>query len=177
VQASTKSTDRKQWWSKSTHNWNQVCNGGMAVGALAIGDVEPEISSEVLEAALGSLPLAMHEFAPDGGWGEGPGYWCYATEYNVYLLAALQTALGTDFHLSDMPGFSRTGDFPLHFVGPTGKAFNFADAHDSWHGASQWFWLADRFDHPAYSQAQLAFSNARVSSLDLTLGRKVDLKR
>ncbi len=163
---------KQQWWAKSVHNWNQVCNGGMGVGALAIGDVEPEISSEVLDAALHSLPLAMHEFAPDGGWGEGAGYWRYATEYNVYLLAALQTALGTDFGFSEMPGFSQTGNFPLHFVGPTGKTFNFADAHESWHGAPQWFWLASRFDGPAYAQAQLPFADARTSPLDLLWGAR-----
>ena len=87
----------------------------------------------------------MHEFRPDGGWGEGPGYWRYATEYNVYLLAALKTALGADYGLSKMPGFSETGDFPIYFAGPTGKTFNYADAHSSWHGAPQLFWLAVTF--------------------------------
>ena len=29
-------------WSKSVHNWNQVCNGGLTIGALAIADEEPE---------------------------------------------------------------------------------------------------------------------------------------
>ena len=162
----------EQWWTKSHHNWNQVCNGGMAIGALAIGDVEPDLAAEVLHAALHSLPLAMSEFAPDGGWGEGPGYWRYATEYNVYLLAALNTALGNDFGLSDMPGFAQTGDFPLHFVGPTGKTFNFADAHESWHGAPQWFWLAQRFEQPAYGQAQLSFADTHASPLDLVWGAK-----
>jgi hypothetical protein len=162
----------RQWWSKSIHNWNQVCNGGMAVGALAIGDVEPQLASEVLHASLHSLPLAMHEFRPDGGWAEGPGYWRYATEYNVYALAALQTALGTDFGLSQIPGFSQTGDFPIQLVGPTGKSFNFADAHDRWHGAPQWFWLADRFDRPAYAAAQLPFADEHPSPLDLLWGAR-----
>jgi len=162
----------RQWWSKSIHNWNQVCNGGMAVGALAIGDVEPELASEVLHSALHSLPLAMNEFRPDGGWGEGPGYWRYATEYNVYALAALQAALGTDFGLSEMPGFAQTGDFPIHFVGPTGQTFNFADAHDRWHGAPQWFWLADRFEQPAYAAAQLSFADEHPSPLDLLWGAR-----
>ena len=33
----------------------------------------------------------MRSFAPDGGWAEGPGYWAYATHYNVFYLAALQS--------------------------------------------------------------------------------------
>ena len=161
-----------QWWAKSSHNWNQVCNGGLIVGALAIADVEPDLASEVVYAALRSLPLAMRSFQPDGGWGEGPGYWNYATEYNVLALAAQQTALGSDFGLSQMPGFSRTGDFPLYFVGPTGKTFNFADAHDGWRGAPQWFWLASRFNQPAYAAAQLPFADARAAPLDLLWGAR-----
>ena len=44
-----------------------------------------------------SIVLAMKTFGPDGGWPEGPGYWNYATAYNIFYLAALETALGTDF--------------------------------------------------------------------------------
>jgi len=161
---------QQRGWSQVRHNWNQVCNGGLGVGALAIGDVEPEVSSEILHAALSSLPLAMSEFAPDGGWGEGPGYWRYATEYNVYLLAALETALGTDFGFCQASGFAQTGDFPICFVGPTGKTFNFADAHESWNGAPQFFWLAERFRQPAYAAAQLPFADSRTSALDLLWG-------
>ena len=41
----------------------------------------------------------------DGGWDEGPGYWAYATQYNIFYLSALQTALGTDFGFDKQPGF------------------------------------------------------------------------
>lgn len=159
-----------QGWSKAIHNWNQVCNGGLGVGALAIGDVEPELAAEVLHSALRSIPRAMHEFGPDGGWGEGPGYWDYATEYNVYFLAALETACGTDFGLSGLPGFATTAEFPIQLTGPTGLTFNFADAHDSWHGAPQLFWFATRFQTPEYAEAQRQFATERPSPLDLLWG-------
>jgi hypothetical protein len=160
------------WWSKAIHNWNQVCNGGMAVGALAIAEDEPALARETLYRALCSLPKAMHEFSPDGGWGEGPGYWRYATEYNVYLLAALRTALGNDFGFSAMPGFSETGDFPLYFTGPTGQTFNYADAHSGWRGAPQLFWLASTFKRPAWAAGQRVWSQERQSALDLLWGAK-----
>jgi hypothetical protein len=99
----------KEWWSTCNHNWNQVCNGGLGIGALAIGDEEPAAASEILHSGLNSLPLAMRQYGPDGAWAEGPGYWGYATKYNVLILAAMQTALGTDFGLSDIPGFSLCG--------------------------------------------------------------------
>ncbi|MBI3461855.1 MAG: heparinase II/III family protein, partial [Planctomycetes bacterium] len=162
--------EKQAWWARAIHNWNQVCNGGMAAGALAIADEEPALAREVLHAAVTSLPRAMNEFRPDGGWGEGPGYWRYATEYNVYMLATLRTALGTDFGLSQMPGFSATGNFPLYFTGPTGETFNYADAHSGWHGAPQLFWLATTFDNPAWAAAQRAHAHDRPSPLDLLWG-------
>jgi len=100
---------------------------------------------------VGSLPIAMRQYAPDGAWAEGPGYWNYATRYTVYLLAGLETALGTDFGLSRQPGFSVTGDFRLHVVGPTKQVFNFADGGSGAGIAAHMFWLASRFDKPLYA--------------------------
>lgn len=138
----------KKGWARARHNWNQVCNGGIGMGALALGDVEPELASEVLHSAVKSLPLAMAEFAPDGAWNEGPGYWSYATAYNVAFLDALTTALGTDFGLASIPGFSETGYFPLYIAGPLERTFNYADGGDRAIRAPQIFWLAERFKTP-----------------------------
>ncbi|WP_139177884.1 hypothetical protein [Ruania alba] len=62
-------------WSTVTGNWNFVGNAGMAAGALAIGDEEPEVAEEVLRSSLDSVAIAAAEFAPDGAWPEGMGYW------------------------------------------------------------------------------------------------------
>ena len=139
------------WWAKSRHNWNQVCNGGMTVGALSVADEEPALARYIVAAAVHSVPLAMAEFAPDGGWAEGPGYWSYATSYNCYMLAALDSALGTDFGLSKIPGFSLAGEFRIHLVGTSGLAFNFADGGDRPGGAWQMYWFARKFNQPFYA--------------------------
>jgi len=139
------------WWVKSKHNWNQVCNGGVGIGALAIADELPELAGEIIQDALRSLQGAMAQFAPDGAWSEGPGYWNYATYYNVIFLAALETALRTDFGFSRAAGFSETGLFPIYLAGPTDLAFNFADCDESVGYAPQLFWLARRFDRPIYA--------------------------
>ncbi len=86
-------------WTRMHHNWNQVCNGGMVMGALAIADEAPDLAGEIVSAALKSLPLAMASFAPDGGWNEGPGYWSYTLMYTVPLIAAL----GAKKRLSSIP--------------------------------------------------------------------------
>ena len=136
-------------WTKAHHNWNQVCNGGIGMGALALADVEPQLAGEVLHDASESIQLAMAEFAPDGAWNEGPGYWNYATSYNVVFLAGLQSALGTDFGLSQIGAFKDTGPFPLYVTSPLGRTFNYADGGDHAIFAPQMFWLARKFNQPA----------------------------
>jgi len=140
-----------QWWAKTIYNWNQVCNGGIGIGALAIADEEPELAGEILSSAVESIRPAMANFGPDGAWAEGPGYWNYASSYAVYFFAALQSALGTDFGLSEIPGFSEAGLFRIYFCGPIGKTFNFADAGERAGSASQMFWMAKRYDKPVYA--------------------------
>lgn len=141
-------------WNKARHNWNQVCNGGIGVGALALADEEPALAGELLSAGLNSIQLPMREFAPDGAWAEGPGYWNYATAYNVALLAALESALGTDFGLGQIPGFAECGTFPIYATGPLGRTFNYADAGDGTIRAPHLFWLARKFQQPDYAAYQ-----------------------
>jgi len=141
----------RRWWARSRHNWNQVCNGGITLGALAVAEEEPQLAAYILNQAAGSVQIAMKEFAPDGAWSEGPGYWNYATRYNVSMLAGLESALGTDFGLSGLEGFSATGDFRVHFVGPSRLAFNFADGGSGPGQAAQMFWFARKFNKPLYA--------------------------
>jgi hypothetical protein len=152
-------------WTRMRHNWNQVCNGGIGMGALALADVEPQICGEILHDALESIQLPMAEFAPDGAWKEGPGYWNYATSYNVTFLAALESALGSDFGLSKMSGFRETGLFPIYLTGPIGRTFNYADGGDRTVRAPQLFWLARKFEQPAFAWAER--QAAAPSALDV----------
>jgi len=159
--------DGRGWWSRSRHNWNQVCNGGIVIGALAIADERPELAAEILAAARTSLPHALRSYEPDGGWAEGPGYWHYATRYTVYCFAALHTALGGDLGLIEaMPGFRKAGDFRLYFCGPLGRTFNYADAGDRAGRAAEMFWLARTFDQPRYAWHERA-CDGRPDALDL----------
>ena len=157
------------WWATSRFNWNQVCNGGVGIGALAVADEEPDKSRAILRYALDSVPLALASYAPDGGWAEGPGYWNYATSYTVFFLAAVDSALGTDFGLSAAKGFDKTGRFRIYFSGPAGRMFNYADAHDRTEPAPEMFWLARRFGEPVYAwqEQHLVEAGAAPDPLDL----------
>ncbi len=147
---------QRAWWVNSAYNWNQVCNMGLSIGALGIAETDPQYARQIIPAAVASLPRALAMYDPDGAWAEGPSYWGYATRYTVYGLAAMQTALGRDFGLSDRKGLSRAGFFPLQGSGPTGLYFNFADAGlGSRRGnLPSLFWLARRYDQPALARAE-----------------------
>ncbi|MBI5282745.1 MAG: heparinase II/III family protein [Candidatus Solibacter usitatus] len=161
--------ENRRGWVLATHNWNQVCNGGISLGALAIAEDEPARAGRILRAAVDSIPRAMASYAPDGGWNEGPGYWDYATRYNVAFLAGLDSALGMDFKLSALPGFDRAGEFRVYFSSPAGRTFNYADAGDALNPAECMLWLARRFKQPVYAWQQLALlaSRPRAHALDL----------
>ena len=153
------------WWVKSPYNWNQVCNGGLGLGALAVFETCPELAAKVLQEALRSLPRALAKFAPDGGCYEGPLYWGYATFYTTLFLAGLETALGRDFGLAEAPGYEATGYFPLYVTGPRDRTFNYADADDLIYWTTQMFWLARRFQQPVF--AWYARRITKVHPLDL----------
>jgi hypothetical protein len=157
--------ENESWWTDSEHNWNQVTNGGVGIGAIAVMDDFPVLASNVLHGALRRLPLAMQHYAPDGAWNEGPGYWDYATRYNTLILAALETSYGTDFGLSELPGFAETGYFAVHMTGPLGRSFNFADSGDGTVKGPELFWLASRFNEPAFAAYQKQHGTANTMNL------------
>ena len=140
-----------RFWIKATHNWNQVCNGGLGIGALAIADEEPELARRVLKQSLAALPRALASYAPDGGWNEGPGYWDYATRYTANIICALESALGKDFGLKKSPGLDRAGFFHLYATSPLNLTFNFADAGERSGASAAMFWLARAYQQPVFA--------------------------
>ncbi len=146
------------WWAKSEFNWNQVCNSGLLMGALAIAETDPGYARSFVPKAVASLPIALASYNPDGVWSEGPAYWHYATRYTAYGLAALSSALGTDFGLGDQPGLRETAWFPLLTTGSTGLYLNFADSGQNSvrKPMPTLFWLARTYDLPAVAALEHA---------------------
>ena len=149
---------KKSGWVQSEHNWNQVCNGGLIVGSLAIAESNPQYAEKIVTSAVQSLPRALKTYGPDGAWGEGPGYWSYATHYTAYGLAALESALGTDFGLLQIEGLAQAGDFPIYTTGPTRYYLNLADVGEKSPRRTLpcLFWLARTFDKPFYAHEERA---------------------
>lgn len=154
------------WWAKSEFNWNQVCNSGLLIGALAVAESDPHYAESFVPKAVASLPIALNSYNPDGVWSEGPAYWHYASRYTAYGLAALTSALGTDFGLSEVPGLRETAWFPLLTTGPTGLYLNFADSGQNSQRKPMptLFWLARTYHLPAIAALEHAMLDTEAAN-------------
>ena len=148
------------------NNRNQVCNAGLVIAALAVWEKAPTLCKDVLEASVDRNRLAMASlYAPDGIYAEGAVYWSYGTTFEICLLDALESVLGTDCGLSEAPGFDRTPYFEMNMFSSTGRPqdyFNYADSEDAltlpgciWYfvrrsGNSGFLWPArDTYEQPS----------------------------
>lgn len=146
-------------WTRARHNWNCVCNGGVIVAALAIGNEEPALARQALGEALASIGEGMAAYDENGGTAEGPMYHSYATRYLTFAAAAMETATGNraleiaapsrpDPRLKSQetgPAFRRwclAKRYRMMMTGPSGKVANFGDGSE-WLGNTAWvLWLA-----------------------------------
>ena len=156
-------------WTRDRGYWNLVCNSGVALGALAVGDEAKEEAAQVVRSALESVPHGIANYTAEGAWPEGPGYWEQATRAACTLFAALQTALGTDYGLSSPHALERTGRFRIYLTGPSNKIFNFGESGDDPGLAPEMFWMARRYSIPVYawSETKALDRNSHPDAYDL----------
>jgi hypothetical protein len=140
--------DRRNSWHRSKHNWNQVCFGGLTLGALAIAEDAPDESATLLRLARAGIANGLAPYAPAGVYPEGPSYWAYGTTYQVLMIAALESALGTDWNLSRSPGLLPSAGAVVQLTGPTGLSYNFFDGGEKRSLEPATFWFAQRLDDP-----------------------------
>lgn len=131
------------------HNWNQVCNCAMIIGSLAINEAIPEEADMYIKKSLETNPLAMKAYAPDGAYPEGNTYWGYGTSYQILMIEALRSALGTDFGIPQAEGFMRTGNYIKYLATPAGRCFSFYDSNTSQIAHMMTFWFASELNDPS----------------------------
>jgi hypothetical protein len=136
-------TSGNTWWLNAEHNWNQVCNAGMLLGALAIYEDEPELAGQVIKRTRESIQLPSAEYEPDGAYPEGANYWGYGTTYHLILIDAFESGLPAEDALEIGSGFLKSASFYLHIQGPTGS-FNYADGYPDQELSPAVFWYAAR---------------------------------
>lgn len=148
-------------WAGAMHNWNQVCNGGIAVGALAMMEQDPELCCQLVCFALRNIPRSLADLGPDGCFPEGPTYWNFGTTYATNLMASLNTVFGTDFGLSGVAGFAESASYIHYCTAPSGEIASYADTNDDSKNGfrvrmPQTLWMADRFGENAFTRNVLS---------------------
>lgn len=140
----------KSGFPRSKNNWNQVCWGGILLGALAIGDRYPELLAELLAGAKATMDAGLTPLEPDGVYPEGPGYWDYGSIYQTLTIEALRSALGNDGGLAAKRAWLGSADFYLHAAGPDGYCYNFADCGYARASSPVMVWMAAEKKNSAY---------------------------
>jgi len=129
-------------WSESDGNWSPVCNGSMAIGAIAVNEFAPELARNIMNRSLANIHFAAEAYSPAGAHAEGPGYWAYGTTFYVLFAEALRSAFGTSCDLEKAPGFLWTGDYIIQLMAPSDEMFSFADSEPFWGFEPVMFWFA-----------------------------------
>ena len=126
---------------RGDNNWNQVCHTGMSFGAIAIWEQEKELCANIVNRAIWGEPYAMKAYDPDGVYPEGPGYWEYGTSFNVLFIEAIRQNFESDFGLTKIPGFMKTGEYITHMCTPGLGCFNYSDNGNGSAATSTAFWF------------------------------------
>ena len=131
------------------HNWNQVCNCAMVMSSLAIYEKDPSRMDRYIRRSLESNPRAMQVYAPDGAYPEGNTYWGYRTSYQILMIEALRTALGTDYGIPQSEGFLKSGNYIKYLATPAGRCFSFYDSNISQICHLMTFWFSKETGDPS----------------------------
>lgn len=135
------------------NNWNQVCMGGLVLSAIALSDLEPELSSKAIEAATQAIPKGLSVgYPPDGAYSEGGGYWSYGTGYTILTIEALRTANLPFDKILTHPGFLQSGNYVRQVHGTSGLLFCYGDNRPGKFGfSSAMIWMAKQNQSQALS--------------------------
>ncbi len=109
-------------------NWNQVCNAGMAMGALAVWEDNVGMSSELLDKCLETNGKSLERYSPEGAYPEGYSYWEYGSSFQMLLISSLESAFGSDLGLMEgHDRFFKSGTFMMMMGTPSHHVYNYFD--------------------------------------------------
>lgn len=129
------SYDVKLFKNRQT-NWGAVVTAGPLIAVLSFlpdleeGSDEAAKCTYFIENAIQSLEYPIGRFYPDGFSGEGIEYWKYYVENISCCIYALRQMCGTDYSISQAPGFLKSDNEILYMQSPVG-AYNYANYTDS----------------------------------------------
>jgi len=100
------------WWrTLPTNNWNAVCNNGVVTAAIHLLD-DPERIASIVGEGVASVRHFLDSFGPDGGTGEGVGYWGFGVRNYVELAATLESRTDGEYSLFSPPVVREIAQIP-----------------------------------------------------------------
>lgn len=159
-------------WINGTNNWNQVCNAGMIAASIIIAGQNPELAAKTISRSVNGMNHALKEYFPDGAYPEGPVYWGYGTQFTALTASILETSFGTDFGISEFPGFMESAVYASLTTSPTGKLFNYADCNEISEGYTAFtlLWFAAKTGNPYFLDKKMLSKSAEVSKVSRLAG-------
>jgi oligo-alginate lyase len=147
--------DPKAVFITITNNWNAVCNGGLAMGAIAVRHRCPELADKLIQRCIDKLPLHGANYAPEGAFIEGPTYWAYGTIYHVLTVESLRRVTGATHGLDVLPGFRESAAYMAHITGPSGKFYSYFDSRDDRIALPALLWFGRHFGDILSTRAEV----------------------
>lgn len=146
--------DPKAWFVVATNNWNAVCNGGLAMGAIAVRHRYPEIAEKLIARVISQLPLHGENYAPEGAFIEGSTYWAYGTVYHALTVESLLRATGSTHGLDSLPGFRESASYMTQMVGPSGEFYPYFDSRPDRIPLPALLWFGRHFDDSTATRSE-----------------------
>lgn len=115
------------YWLSWTNNWNQVCSAGFIATSIVIADKDPTLAAKTISTCLDGMPNALHQYAPDGAYPEGPVYWGYGSSFTAMASSVLKSAFGKDFGVVEYPAFLKSANYRLLTIAPSGMNYDYGD--------------------------------------------------
>lgn len=144
------------------NNINAICASAAIIGAAAVWDKAPELSSYVMAESMHGLERVQNNFYPHGGWGEGADYAAYMMSLLPLGLSTIENSLGHDYGFLTAPGVKEQALFAIATTGNCG-ANNYHDGSDwSTYQANDGVsiaWAAHTFESPEYYQLRKDYRN------------------
>ncbi len=117
----------QSFWDKRT-NWNSVCRGGVVMGALAVIESSPRLSSYLIDRSVKSRDGFIGAYFSEG-CPEGCHYWAYASVFEALMSASLESSFGSDRWLGKgLESINSSARVAAMMTTPSGRAFSYGDS-------------------------------------------------
>jgi hypothetical protein len=169
-----KGWEAEEWWRTANFNWSPSTNGNAGLAALAIADIDPKLSENILGKAREGVGAMIANLPLDGWWTEGSMYQTTAFGHLCDFVIALHNTRGDDLGLSKNPRWIEALDNRPYSLAPDGRILNFSNCPEGTteQFCPQIYWWAERLGRPEWT----AFEDSICKPWSDTFGLFYDIE-